>query len=252
MGETLNLSVFPLLRLALPNFITVACFILKLCRKIISFVVKLLQFWVLLLTFDLWPHFRGQRMIFMALLKNLIIQNWYAQTIAMATTHIGKNNCYVALSFRPKFENWVGRIGIFFFFFLRTVMVELKFSAIVFGVGGVIVAMGNNIFGRKCSLKRIYKSCKCFFKPIVIQILANSSPKSDIKKKEKKETLFFRILRSSVGMSNHTSGTIISFSFGFCSMYPFDTGICHPRTSFLKYHFWRCVFGSGLMTSLTS
>ena len=34
-----------------------------------------------------------------------------------------KKNCYVALT-RPKFENWVGRSGFFFFFFTYRERVE--------------------------------------------------------------------------------------------------------------------------------
>ena len=66
-----------------------------------------------------------------------------------------KKNCYVALT-RPKFENWVGRSG-FFFFFLRTVR-ELSFPIFL------LKFLNGENSGRMQS-KRIYKSCKCFFKP---------------------------------------------------------------------------------------
>ena len=36
-----------------------------------------------------------------------------------------KKNCYVALT-RPKFENWVGRSGFFFFFFTYRERVEFS------------------------------------------------------------------------------------------------------------------------------
>ena len=79
---------------------------------------------------------------------------------------------------RPKFENWVGRSG-FFFFFLRTVR-ELSFPIFF-----LKFLNGENSGGMQ-------------------SILANSSPKSDIKKLKikKKPTLFFRILRS-VGRGQH-------------------------------------------------
>ena len=103
-----------------------------------------------------------------------------------------KKNCYVALT-RPKFENWVGR-SIFFFF--RTVR-EFSFPIIFFKS-----LNGENSGGMQS--KRIYK---CFLSHW-IQILANSSPKSDIfdKKKQNKKnpTLFFRILRS-VGRGQHNN-----------------------------------------------
>ena len=70
-----------------------------------------------------------------------------------------KKKCYVALT-RPKFKNWVGRSGFFFFFFffLRTVR-ELSFPIFFFKF-----LNGENSGGMQS--KRIYKSCKCFFKPL--------------------------------------------------------------------------------------
>ena len=93
-----------------------------------------------------------------------------------------KIKIYVAL-IRPKFKNCVGQVGIFFFF-LRTVR-ELSFPIFF-----LKFLNGENSGGMQS--KRIYKSCKCFFSHW-IQILAISSPKSDIKKKKKKKKthLFF-------------------------------------------------------------
>ena len=79
----------------------------------------------------------------------------------------------VALT-RPKFENWVGR-SIFFFFF--TYRERDEFSNIFFKF-----LNGENLGGMQS--KRIYTSA---FLGHWIQILANSSPKSDIKKKKKKK-----------------------------------------------------------------
>ena len=88
-----------------------------------------------------------------------------------------KKKCYVALT-RPKFKNWVGRSGFLFFYFLRTVR-ELSFPIFF-----LKFLNGENLGGMQS--KCIYKSCKCFFKPLNTN-LANSSPKSDIKKKKKKK-----------------------------------------------------------------
>ena len=94
-----------------------------------------------------------------------------------------KKNCYVALT-RPKSENWVSRSIIFF-----TYRERVEFSNIFFKVS----KWGK--LGRNAVKTHIYTSA---FLSHWIQILANSSPKSDIKKKKKKKkkTLFFRILRS--------------------------------------------------------
>ena len=82
----------------------------------------------------------------------------------------------------------------FFFFFLRTVR-ELSFP-IFFKK----FLNGENSGGMQS--KRIYTSA---FLSHWIQILANSLPKSDIKKiNKKKTTLFFRILRS-VGRGQHNN-----------------------------------------------
>ena len=89
-------------------------------------------------------------------------------------------------------------VGIFFlFFFLRTVR-ELSFPIFF------LKFLNGENSGRMQS-KRIYTSHAIAFLSHWIQILANSSPKSDIKKKKKKKknpTLFFRILRS-VGRGQH-------------------------------------------------
>ena len=83
----------------------------------------------------------------------------------------------------------VGRFFFFFFFFLRTVR-ELSFPIF-------FLKFLNGKTRAECS-QNAYTSA---FLGHWIQILANSSPKSDIKKK-KKPTLFFRILRS-VGRGQH-------------------------------------------------
>ena len=105
--------------------------------------------------------------------------------------------CYVALT-RPKFENWVGRSGFFFFFFFFffTYRERVEFSNIFFTVS----KWGKR--GRN-AVQNAYTSHASAFLSHWIHILANSSPKSDIKKnnekkkkKKKYPTLFFRILRS--------------------------------------------------------
>ena len=82
-----------------------------------------------------------------------------------------KKNCYVALT-RPKFENWVGR-SIFFF----TYRERVEFSNIFLKVSKWVKTRA------ECS-QNAYTSA---FLSHWIQILANSSPKSDIKKKKKKK-----------------------------------------------------------------
>ena len=109
-----------------------------------------------------------------------------------------KKNCYVALT-RPKFKNWVGRSGFFFFFFLRTVR-ELSFPIFF-----LKFLNGENSGGMQS--KRIYKSCKCFFKPLntnFSKFFAQIWHKKKKKKKKKNATLFFRILRS-VGRGQHNN-----------------------------------------------
>ena len=108
-----------------------------------------------------------------------------------------KKKCYVALT-RPKFENWVGRSGFFFFFFffLRTVR-ELSFPIFFFKF-----LNGENSGGMQS--KRIYKACKCFFKPLntnFSKFFAQIWHKKN-KKNKTNPTLFFRILRS-VGRGQH-------------------------------------------------
>ena len=94
----------------------------------------------------------------------------------------------------------VGRdffIYFFFFFFLRTVR-ELSFPIFFFKF-----LNGENSGGMQS--KRIYKSCKCFFKPLntnFSKFFAQIWHKK--KKKKKKTTLFFRILRS-VGRGQHNN-----------------------------------------------
>ena len=102
-----------------------------------------------------------------------------------------KKNCYVALT-RPKFDKLGRSVGIFFFF-LRTVR-ELSFPIFF------LKFLNGENSGRMQS-KRIYKSCKCFFKPLNTNF---SKFFAEIwhKKKKKNPTLFFRILRS-VGRGQH-------------------------------------------------
>ena len=82
---------------------------------------------------------------------------WMHKLWGFAISKLGKKkNCYVALT-RPKFKNWVGRLG-FFYIFLRTVR-ELSFPIFF-----CLFLNGENSGGMQS--KRIYKSCKCFFKPL--------------------------------------------------------------------------------------
>ena len=74
-------------------------------------------------------------------------------------------------------------IFFFFFFFLRTVR-ELSFPQ-----KKIKYLNGENSGGMQS--KRIYTSHASAFLSHWIQILANSSPKSDIKKKKKKKTTLF-------------------------------------------------------------
>ena len=95
-----------------------------------------------------------------------------------------KKNCYIALT-RPKFKNWVGRSGFFFFFFfffffLRTVR-ELSFPIFFFKF-----LNGENSGGMQS--KRIYKSCKCFFKPLNTNFSKFFAQIWHLKKKKKKKT----------------------------------------------------------------
>ena len=96
----------------------------------------------------------------------------------------------------PSPDQKLGRsVGFFFFFFLRTAR-ELSFPIFVFKF-----LNGENSGGMQS--KRIYKSCKCFFKPLntnFSKFFAQIWHKK--KKKKKKTTLFFRILRS-VGRGQH-------------------------------------------------
>ena len=69
----------------------------------------------------------------------------------------------------------IGSVGLFFFFFFLRTVRELSFPIFL-----KKFLNGENSGGMQS--KRIYK---CFFKPLNTN-LANSSPKSDIKKKKKK------------------------------------------------------------------
>ena len=116
-----------------------------------------------------------------------------------------KKKCYVALT-RPKFKNWVGRSGFFFFFFLRTVR-ELSFPIFF-----LKFLNGENSGGMQS--KRIYKSCKCFFKPLstnFCKFFAQIWHKK--KKKKKKRPCFFAFY----GRSGE--GNITIFFFGLTFFY---------------------------------
>ena len=111
-----------------------------------------------------------------------------------------KKNCYVALT-RPKFENWVGRSGFFFFFFffffLRTVR-ELSFPIFF------LKFLNGENSGRMQS-KRIYKSCKCFFKPLntnFSKFFAQIWHKKKKKKKKPRPCFFAFYGRSGEGNIN--------------------------------------------------
>ena len=100
-----------------------------------------------------------------------------------------KKNCYmyVALT-RPKLENWVGRSGFFFFFFF---FFYVPWESWVFQYFFFQFLNGENSGGMQS--KRIYKSCKCFFKPLntnFSKFFAQIWHKKK-KKKKKKPTLFF-------------------------------------------------------------
>ena len=94
----------------------------------------------------------------------------------------------------------IGSVGrdffFFFFFFLRTAR-ELSFPIFFFKF-----LNGENSGGMQS--KRIYKSCKCFFKPLNTNFSKFFAQIWHLKKKKKKKnpTLFFRILRS-VGRGQH-------------------------------------------------
>ena len=114
-----------------------------------------------------------------------------------------KKKCYVALT-RPKFKNWVGRSGFFFFFFF-TYRERVEFSNIFF----LKFLNGENSGGMQS--KRIYKSCKCFFKPLntnFSKFFAQIWHKKKKKKKKKKRPCFFAFY----GRSGE--GNITNFFFG--------------------------------------
>ena len=140
-----------------------------------------------------------------------------------------KKNCYVALT-RPKFKNWVGRSGFFFFFFfffLRTVR-ELSFPIFF-----LKFLNGENSGGMQS--KRIYKSCKCFFKPLNTNFSKFFAQIWHKKKKKKKPwPCFFRILRS-VGRGQHKI-----FFFGLIKIQPWiGQYITYYRSIYiLNLNFW--------------
>ena len=89
----------------------------------------------------------------------------------------------------------IGSVGRdFFFFFLRTAR-ELSFPIFF-----LKFLNGENSGGMQS--KHIYKSCKCFFKPLNTNFSKFFAQIWHKKKKKKTPTLFFRILRS-VGRGQH-------------------------------------------------
>ena len=103
----------------------------------------------------------------------------------------------------------IGSVGRdFFFFFFFTYRERVEFSNIFFKF-----LNGENSGGMQS--KRIYKSCKCFFKPLNTNFSKFFAQIWHLKKK-KKTTLFFRILRS-VGRGQH--------NFFFCDE-PFQLFNC--------------------------
>ena len=107
--------------------------------------------------------------------------------------------------------------GFFFFFFFF--FFTYQWESWVFQKKKKIKFLNEGKLGRNAVKKRIYKSCKCFFLSHWIQILANSSPKSDIKKKiykKKPEPWFFSTFYRSVGRGHN-----ITFFFFF--FWPYST-----------------------------
>ena len=119
-----------------------------------------------------------------------------------------KKKCYVALT-RPKFENWVGRseffFFFFFFFFLRTVR-ELSFPIFFFKF-----LNGENSGWMQS--KRIYKSCKCFFKPLNTNFSKFFAQIWHKKKKKKKTWPCFFAFYGRLG-----EGNITIFFFGLITL----------------------------------
>ena len=114
----------------------------------------------------------------------------------------------------------IGSVGrdFFFFFFFFTYRERVEFSNIFFTVS----KWGQT--RAECS-QNAYTSHASAFLSHWIQILANSSPKSDIKKKP---TLFFRILRS-VGRGQHNT-------FFFLALYGTINSLLHVS---LGIPWWR-------------
>ena len=120
-----------------------------------------------------------------------------------------KKNCYVALT-GPKFENWVGRSGFFFLFFFfsffRTVR-ELSFPIFF------LKFLNGENSGRMQS-KRIYKSCKCFFKPLNTNF-SKFFAQIWHKKKKKKKTR--RCFFAFYGRSGEGNINIFFFGLTMCT-----------------------------------
>ena len=116
----------------------------------------------------------------------------------------------------------IGSVGQdFFFFFLRTVR-ELSFPIFF-----LKFLNGENSGGMQS--KRIYKSCKCFFKPLNTNFSKFFAQIWHKKKKKKNPTLFFRILRS-VGRGQHNKKKI-----GLIMLPPPPP---HPCLKSVKTHYW--------------
>ena len=132
-----------------------------------------------------------------------------------------KKKIYVALT-RPKLKNWVGRSGFFFFFFffLRTVR-ELSVSNFFFKF-----LNGENSGGMQS--KRIYNSCKCFFKPLNTNFSKFFAQIWHLKKKKKKKTwpCFFAFY----GRSGEGNITIFFFGLTLVHMLFCEHTICEVQT----------------------
>ena len=128
---------------------------------------------------------------------------------------------------------WVGRSVFFyiFFFFLRTVR-ELSFPIFFFKF-----LNGENLGGMQS--KRIYKSCKCFFKPLNTNF-SKFFAQIWHKKKKKKRPCFFAFY----GRSGE--GNITIFFFGLTMMHictkfernPSRNVACRAHTFPPKYDLW--------------
>ena len=153
-----------------------------------------------------------------------MFNKWYLIGNTLPHKAPPKKNCYVALT-RPKFKNWVGRSGFFFFFFfffLRTVR-ELSFPIFF-----LKFLNGENSGGMQS--KRIYKSCKCFFKPLNTNFSKFFAQIWHLKKKKKKKRPCFFTFYGRSG-----EGNITIFFFGL-------TRICNSPMSPSLFRFQLSLF----------